>query len=343
MTNDVIVLIPAYEPTSVLARLVESIRSIASLPIVVVNDGSSSNAESVFAEMESMGNVEIVAHATNMGKGQALKTGINYILTHYKDVKGIVTADADGQHLVGDIVNIAKELSQFPKSLVLGVRDFTEGVPIRSRIGNLVTRKAFQLFMGCPVADTQTGLRGVPKTLAEGSLSIDSRGYEYEFEVLVMACNTGISIRQVSIDTVYLNDNSGSHFSPVIDSLKIYFVFFRFFTSSILVSVIDFIAFWVAFYTSSELLMSMIVGRVCAGLSQFMLSRHFVFNSQYGIAWEFAKYVTLVSMLMMVSFHLIKIATELGGNPYLAKILVETFLFITSFVIQKTLVFRQDG
>ena len=49
------------------------------------------------------------------------------------------------------------------------------------------------------------------------------------FMDMLLACKyTGRQIIEESISTVYLEGNKSSHFNPLIDSMKIYFVLFRF-------------------------------------------------------------------------------------------------------------------
>ena len=66
--------------------------------IVIVDDGSGPEFRDVFARAAAFPNVHLLRHATNLGKGAALKTGINYALCSFPELVGIVTADADGQH-----------------------------------------------------------------------------------------------------------------------------------------------------------------------------------------------------------------------------------------------------
>ena len=297
MYKEIVILIPAYEPEKNLLEVIEGIKALGSFQFVVVDDGSSKEAQLIFQTLRESENVTVLVHGKNLGKGQALKTGINHILVAIPNALGIVTADADGQHLPKDIASVSQALKQKPHSLVMGTRTFPAETPLRSRIGNVVTSKLFSLFMRCNISDTQTGLRGIPANYAKELLSIDSSGYEFEFEVLVAACKQHRQISTVPIETVYLDGNIRSHFSPIVDSLKIYFVFSRFIASSLLVSVIDMIAFSIAFFFFGHLLSSMVAGRICAGTSQFLLSKYFVFNSPRKGIWELLRYCTFVAVL----------------------------------------------
>src|ERR1700734_3975498 len=93
------VVIPAYQPDRQLVLLVHELRQKRpSQLIIVVNDGSDSTRQTIFAELIQY-EVDLIHHPVNLGKGQALKTAFNHYLTVQGDnAVGVVTADADGQH-----------------------------------------------------------------------------------------------------------------------------------------------------------------------------------------------------------------------------------------------------
>ena len=100
------VIIPALNPSHYLIRLVTEIVSLVSPYIVIINDGSEKEHAYIFESLKSAGCVNL-EHASNLGKGAALKTGLKYVLLYYPDACGIVTADADGQHSPKDIFRLA--------------------------------------------------------------------------------------------------------------------------------------------------------------------------------------------------------------------------------------------
>ncbi len=127
-----------------------------------------------------MPRVHVVRHDVNLGKGAALKTGIAFAQTQFPALDGIVTADADGQHHPDDIERVARTLEADPHRLVLGVRGFQGDVPLRSRLGNAISRWVVHLVVGQKLSDTQTGLRGIPAILWPRLLAIEANGYEFD-------------------------------------------------------------------------------------------------------------------------------------------------------------------
>lgn len=102
----------------------------------------------------------VLAHRANQGKGAALKTAYSYILTNDSNVDGLVCADCDGQHKWEDIQRLAETLPSYQKTILLGNREFVGKVPLKSLIGNTITRSVFSFVSGYKINDTQTGLRG---------------------------------------------------------------------------------------------------------------------------------------------------------------------------------------
>src|SRR5260370_41922271 len=178
------VVVPAYRPGVSLVELAQSLSTLGFQSVIVVDDGSGPDYEDVFRRCAEVPVVHLTRHAINLGKGAALKTGMDYALTHGPECRGIVTADADGQHLAEDIARVADKLLTNPDALILGVRRRQGEVPLRSRVGNTVTRWLVHLLAGQRLTDTQTGLRGIPSGLIPHLLRLPTAGYGFELDML---------------------------------------------------------------------------------------------------------------------------------------------------------------
>ena len=98
---------------------------------------------------------------------------------------GIIFVDADNQHDIEDIKNIINAFYNNPDSLILGCRLFNnKEVPIRSKIGNNITKKVFKLVTKTYISDTQTGLRCMSSKYIPMLLNIPGDRYEYEISML---------------------------------------------------------------------------------------------------------------------------------------------------------------
>ena len=129
------ILIPAYEPDVKLVNLIIELSRLFSPSIVVVDDGSSEKCRAIFNTIEKLPKCRVIHHNKNKGKGAALKTGFAAVLRDEKNFSGVITVDADGQHLPEDILKVREEFEKNSGALVLGSRDFSlENVPAKSSI-----------------------------------------------------------------------------------------------------------------------------------------------------------------------------------------------------------------
>lgn len=341
---DVIVLVPAYNPDGKLPAFVDSLVAAGFPRIVVVDDGSEPASAPAFARVAAHPECTVLAHAVNLGKGRAIKTGLNHILQRHPGAAGVVTADADGQHLARDVAAVVETFRARPDALVLGARRFGPGTPLRSLVGNVLTRHLFRLLAGRRVTDTQSGLRCFPRALLPELLRLEGERYEYEMNVL-LALRDATPVVEREIETVYLEGNRSSHFDPVYDSMKISFLLLRFTVASVFASMIDFLVFALAHSLGGSLLASIAVARLVAGNVNFLVNRRLVFRSRERVPVVILKYYTLLALLGTFAYGSIRALADAGVHVIAAKILVESLLFLANFSIQQNFIFtgRRGG
>lgn len=336
------ILIPAFQPGDALVSLVEELLRRTADPIIVVDDGSGSEYAAVFDRIAMHARVQVVRHAVNLGKGAALKTGMNQALVRFPDAGGVVTADADGQHKPEDILRVAEKLRAHPQSLVMGVRAFSGRIPFRSRLGNELTRALMRLLIGQQLGDTQTGLRGIPAPLITHLLRVKSSGYEFELDMLLACKHQGCPVIQEPIHTVYLDGNRSSHFHPIVDSMRIYFLLLRFSTISLVTALIDNLVFAYTFYVTGSRAEAQVAGRLVAMSFNYLGARNLVFHSRQQHWIVLPKYVSVVALNGIISYALITlIHSRFGVATIPAKLLAEGLLFLANFVIQRDLIFTK--
>ncbi|MCD7785865.1 MAG: glycosyltransferase family 2 protein [Oscillospiraceae bacterium] len=225
MLKSHIALIPAYQPAEGLIDLLEEL-TCEGFDIIVVNDGSSPEYEDIFVKASVY--AMVLSHSHNRGKGAALKTGLKYIESRYGKDCTIVTMDADGQHTPLNALKVVNTAEENPGAIVIGSRALDEDVLLRSRFGNTITRFVYHLTTGVSIHDTQTGLRAFSGELIPKLLEIPGERYEFEMNELLILPELGVKIIEREIETIYIDDNSSSHFDSIKDSARIYREIFRF-------------------------------------------------------------------------------------------------------------------
>ncbi len=334
-----IALIPAYDPGGELLVTVSQLCENG-FHVVIVNDGSSEDCEPLFRTLRSMAN--IIRHEVNMGKGEALKTGMNYIREYFPTPYIVVTADADGQHMTEDIIRVSETAGRFPNALVLGSRRFGKGVPLRSRLGNTVTKAVYRITSGQKVCDTQTGLRAFSDRLISEMLSVSGSRYEYEMNVLMEMPRRDIQIKEEIIQTVYLDGNSSSHFETFRDSCLIYKEILKYSASSLISFFVDYGLFCLLSLVTGLTVFSNIAARLFSSVLNYNLNRKFVFNSESSVKTSALKYFALAAVILALNTLILKMLTVIGVNTYAGKLITETVLFLLSYVVQHRFVFGKE-
>lgn len=346
--NDIFVVIPSYEPDVSLCNTIRELHGAGISNIIVINDGSDDEFEVFFNDVRSMGCM-VLSHVSNRGKGAALKTAFGYIIEHYPNAIGCVTADSDGQHSTEDIKRIAGALKDNPRSLILGCRNFDgDCIPFKSRFGNRITKSVFRILCRMDISDTQTGLRGLDREFMKRCLDLPGNRFEYETQMLLLARDTKTNIIQVPINTIYDSaDNHFTHFNPLKDSFKIYWVIIgrgmRYTLSSILSAALDlvlFALFSMNISSAGEAFLCTVLARICSSCFNYSLNRNWVFKKSS--THSACRYFVLMLLNLVMSGVIVSYTLGLiGFGPVriLVKACVDCIIFFLNYVIQKKLVF----
>ncbi|NLB89934.1 MAG: glycosyltransferase [Clostridiales bacterium] len=350
------ILIPSLEPDEKLVPYIKTLLAKGFSDILVIDDGSGEKYAQVFQEIDQLKGCHVLHHHQNKGKGCALKTGYAY-LEERGNCDGVITVDSDGQHTLQDVWKIAEEMAKGEKALFLGSRDFTLGhVPWKSRFGNQITSSVFWALYGAKLPDTQTGLRGFSATLLSFMKNVKGERFEYEMNVLIDCVGEGIPMIPVTIETVYENENEGSHFRAFRDSMKIYKVivgnFFLFAGSSILSFLID-VGLFTLFnywfgkaYGMNQVLciaLATVLARVISSVFNFFMNKNVVFKKEdqkQGGVQTFTRYALLAIGIVAVSAIGVSLLAVIGVPNTLGKVVVDTLLYFISYRVQKKWVFN---
>ena len=213
LSRAVAAVIPALDASPSVGEVVR--RTLAQMGnVVVVDDGSADNT----AEAARKAGAEVITHPRNRGKGAALRTA--FALLWERGYEGVVTLDADGQHLPEEIPHLL-EVWESGADLVLGTRDhlFREMAWIR-RASNRVSSRLISFAAGVTLPDIQTGFRTYSRNLLESTGFPENR-FEAESAVVVRAARRGFKISTVPIHLGFPDGRCTSHYRPVIDSARI--------------------------------------------------------------------------------------------------------------------------
>lgn len=203
--------IPTYNNGGTVAEIVRGVLA-QGLPVLVVDDGSVDGTEEALKGLD----IIVLRHQKNLGKGRALKTGLEE--ARRLGYRFALTIDADGQHDPADIPVLVAAAGE--KTLVVGSRNLTaDGMPSGSTFANRFSNFWFTVQTGRKLPDTQTGFRIYPLEDLPSLKLLTSR-YEAELTLLVFSAWRGVRLVPVPVKVYYPEDRV-SHFRPFADFFRI--------------------------------------------------------------------------------------------------------------------------
>lgn len=356
----VAIVIPALNPGVQFHLYVDDLIGAGFGRIVVVDDGSSKEYEESFLKIAQSKSVTVLRHSSNRGQGGSLKTAYRHLIGIPDEIVGVVTADADGQHALEDVIRIADSILTARASdtaALIGSRALnSKEIPWKSRLGNTLTSAVVKVLFGKYLEDTQTGLRAFPIEMLPFLIKVRGDRFEYNMNVLLNLISSGGTIKSLPIKTIYHDSaNSVSHFRPLIDSLRIYFIifrqFFKFASSSLTSAVVDlalFVLFIEFLFQGSpdpvSVITSVVLARCGSTLVNFAINRRLVFGSDEQKRITIRRYYSLVLLLLSASaLGSAFLAQVLDGRVVWAKIIVDSTLFLFSYLAQRHWVFPAKG
>ena len=199
-----LVLIPSFNASATLPRLVEGLKEFFSREqIVIIDDGSTDETKRVATELQTL----FLQHDGNRGKGAALETGFRFARSQ-PQFKFLLTIDSDLQHKPDDVPSFFLRQQQTNSDMVIGKRKrFGVRMPAARILSNTLTSVLVSMRTGIAVADSQCGFRLFRRRVVE-KIFLETTGYEAETEMLIKAAQQGFSVSFAPIQTVYGNEKS---------------------------------------------------------------------------------------------------------------------------------------
>ncbi|MFH1423166.1 MAG: glycosyltransferase family 2 protein [Planctomycetota bacterium] len=212
MLNSVCVIIPAYNEQEKISHVVDYTKRFVS-DIVVVDDGSEDKTEEAALDAGAV----VLRHEKNLGKGMALRTGLDY--AEQCGYRFAVTMDADGQHDSAEIPNLLVEIERSGADMVIASRMRHKAeMPLIRRFTNGLMSAVLSILVKKNCSDTQSGFRAVAvkKTV---NLSLKTNRFDIESELFINAVHAGMRIREVDVCSIY-KGNECSKIKVLPDTIR---------------------------------------------------------------------------------------------------------------------------
>jgi glycosyltransferase involved in cell wall biosynthesis len=212
MRSDIVAVIPAYQCSPTIARVVAGARQHVTT-VIVVDDGSSDGT----GELARTAGAQVETLPRNRGKGFALRRGLEVALG--LEPAAIVLLDGDAQHDTAEIPRLIDAWSKGQGDLVVGSRwGDAEAIPRVRYWTNYIGSRILSWMAGVELLDSQSGFRLLAGPLVR-RLGLTADGYAIESEMLIKAARLGARISHAPVRAIY--EGSASHFRPILDTTRI--------------------------------------------------------------------------------------------------------------------------
>jgi polyprenyl-phospho-N-acetylgalactosaminyl synthase len=212
------VIMPCYNEKKHISKVIDNTLNY-STNLVVVDDGSTDSTFSIVSAKTSKLNpvsgacLYVLRHPVNLGKGAALKTGVEFALE--RNAKKIIFIDSDDQHEPCEIPKFTSLLDKY--DIVFGSRKLNNKMPPLLRLGNYFLTQFARFLFGVTLIDTQSGYRAFSSSIYD-TIRWRSTGYDIETEIISYVGRNKLKYKEIEISTIYKDRYKGT---TVIDGIKI--------------------------------------------------------------------------------------------------------------------------
>ena len=223
MKDRVAVLIPCYNESRTIEKVVRDFRRALPEAAIYVYDNNSSDGTAEIAENAGA----IVRRERMQGKGNVIRRMFREI-----DADCYVMADGDDTYPAENAPELVRLVLEEQADMVVGDRlsstYFTENKRPFHNVGNSLVRASINMLFRSEIKDIMTGYRAFSYAFVK-TYPVLSRGFEIETDMSIHAINRNMLVRNVVIDYRDRPDGSVSKLNTYSDGAKVLLTIARLF------------------------------------------------------------------------------------------------------------------
>lgn len=175
---EVSVIIPVYNETRTIEEIVRRVKAQnVAKEILIVDDGSTDGTQQILESMNEVGETRVIFHDRNLGKGAAVRTGIN---NASGDV--LLIQDADLEYDPRDYASLLQPIEEGLADVVYGSRFLGAArrpVMFWHMVANKLLTFLTNILYNTILTDMETGYKVFKKEVVEG---VNLRANRFDFE-----------------------------------------------------------------------------------------------------------------------------------------------------------------
>jgi len=191
------VIVPVYNEAAHVDGLLRAIHaSPVKKEIIIVDDGSSDGTREKLQSMPLAGDVTVVFHEMNCGKGAAIRTALEYARGEY-----VLIQDSDLEYDPQDYSALLQPLERREANVVYGVRPDRPERGLRFFLGAKLLTHLANLLYGAGIHDEATCYKVFRRSLI-AQVRLECHRFEFCPEVTAKLCRMGEKIAEVPVSYV---------------------------------------------------------------------------------------------------------------------------------------------
>ena len=196
------IVIPMYNPHDGWENLfIDSITQLkeelkeADLYVILVNDGSTIQIN-IDSMIEQIGYLKYCSYPVNMGKGYAIRYGINA-----SEADFYVYTDIDFPFGHTIILQVLQILKSGGTNIVIGTRDFSyfRMLPVKRKVCSFLLKEINYFMTGFKIKDTQAGLKGLDNKAKKILSETKTNTFLFELEFLKNSLKQGLKHELINV------------------------------------------------------------------------------------------------------------------------------------------------